>query len=181
MENQIHASESNFRYAGFGIRFGALLIDFVATLPLYGLVVYALAELRSLPFMILAWLLIAAYKPLLEFLKGATFGKMALGLKVINESGGKISITQSIIRYLPWLISDIIRILVLVEFSNLGGLDEVEGFMEYVILLQEKESTLHALSNKVVWLAVLSGIFVFFNQEKQALHDKLAKTYCIYK
>ena len=106
---------------------------------------------------------------------------MALGLKVISETGEGLSITQSIIRYLPWLISDILRILVLIEFSNLGGLDEVEGFMDYVMLLQEKESTLYSLNNKAIWLVALSGIFIFFNNQKQAFHDKIAKTYCIYK
>ena len=82
MENEIpNGSETNYRYAGFGVRLGAILLDFLVTLPLYGLVVYALAELRSLPFMIVAWLLIMAYKPFLEFLKGATLGKNGFRFK----------------------------------------------------------------------------------------------------
>ena len=36
-----------------------------------------------------------------------TFGKKMLGLKVVNDSGGKISMGQSWIRYLGYIVSSI--------------------------------------------------------------------------
>lgn len=173
--------ERHYRYAGFWTRVGAFIVDFLVLLPLIGLLVYSLIVLKSLSIVLAVTLLMAAYKPLMEYQYGATLGKMALGIKVINEEGGLISPNQAIIRYLPWLVGNIINVLMYVELFAVGGFQDVSGFMEYSEFTQNYSSTLSNLSSLAGWLVFISALVMVFNQQKQAFHDKIAKTYCIHK
>jgi uncharacterized RDD family membrane protein YckC len=55
------------------------------------------------------------YYVLLEWLTGATAGKFILGIRVVNETGGKISFRQSIIRNAGRFIDGL-------PFLNLAGI-----------------------------------------------------------
>ena len=170
-----------YRYAGFWTRVGASIVDFLALLPLIGLLVYSLIMLKSLPIILSVTLLMAVYKPLMEYQYGATLGKMALGIKVINEEGGLLSSNQAIIRYAPWLIGNIINVLMYVELFGIGEFQDISGLMEYGEFTQSYSSTLSTLSSLAGWLVFISALVMVFNQQKQAFHDKIAKTYCIHK
>lgn len=170
-----------YRFAGFWIRVGASIVDILVMIPLIGLSFYILLVLKSLPLIIITTIITAAYKPLMEYQYGATLGKMAVGVKVINEDGGLLTPNQAIIRYMPWLIGNIVNLLVLVEVFAAPGFEEVEGFMEYNMFVAQNPSTLTSISSAVGLLVLVSVIFLLFNKQKQALHDKWANTFCIYK
>lgn len=171
----------NYRFAGFWVRVGASLVDFLVMIPFAFLSFYIIIVLKSLPLVILVHIIMAAYKPLLEYQYGATLGKMAVGIKVINEDGGLLTPNQAIIRYLPWLISNVINLLLVVEIFGAPGFDEVGGFFEYFEFAQLNPSSLSSLSSVASLLIFVSVLVLVFNKQKQALHDKWAKTYCIYK
>ncbi len=173
--------QRHYRYAGFWTRVGATVVDILALLPLIGLSVYALVSMKSLPIVLGVSIIMAAYKPIMEYQYGATLGKMALGIKVISEDGGLLTPNQTIIRYLPWLVGNLINILMYVELFGVGEFQDVNGFMEYGQFVQVYSSTLTTLSSLAGWLVLISAIVMVFNQQKQAFHDKIAKTYCIYK
>lgn len=97
------------------------------------------------------------------------------------KKGGLLTPNQAIIRYSPWLIGNIINLLVLVKIFGTPGFDEVEGFMEYSMFVSQNSSMLSTLSTVASLLFLVSVLVLLFNQQKQALHDKIAKTYCIYK
>lgn len=179
--DQLDGNERHYRYAGFWTRVGASLVDAIVLLPLTGLSFYILLGMKSLPLMILISLVMTAYKPVMEYQYGATVGKMALGIKVINEEGGMLTPNQAIIRYSPWLFGSIINILSLVELFGLGVFGEIGGFMDYVTLTQEHSSILNTLSSFAGLVVLVSVLVLLFNDQKQALHDKWAKTYCIHK
>lgn len=174
--NQIH-----YRFAGFWTRVGASIVDFLVFIPLIGLLVYAVIVLKSLPIVLSVIIIMAAYKPLMEYQYGATLGKMAVGIKVINEDGELLSPNQTIIRYLPWLVGNVISIFMYIEIFSLGAFQDVNGFIEYSEFTQQYSSVLSSLSSLAGWLVLISALGMLFNDQKQALHDKLAKTYCIYK
>jgi hypothetical protein len=71
--------------------------------------------------------------------------------------------------------------LVLVEIFGTPGFDEIEGFMEYNMFVAQNPSTLTSLSSVAGFLILISALVLLFNKQKQALHDKWANTYCIYK
>lgn len=179
--DNLDGERRDYRFAGFWIRVGASLVDMLVLIPFIGLSFYILLVLKSLPLMIANSLIMAAYKPLMEYQYGATLGKMAVGIKVINEDGGLLTPNQAIIRYVPWLVGNIINLLVLVEIFATPGFDEVEGFMEYNMFVAQNPSTLTSLSSVAGFLILISAIVLLFNKQKQALHDKWANTYCIYK
>lgn len=96
------------RYAGFWIRFVALIIDSVVvtfctffvsfafgiispTLNISQILIYLLSFAINI---FVSWL----YFILMTDLKGATLGKMAVGLKVVSVDGSKLPIGRIIIR-----------------------------------------------------------------------------------
>lgn len=91
-------------YAGVGMRFVATVIDTAILLPAF----YVLAvlggqtteggfELSGMPFFI-ALALGIAYYTAFEALRGATPGKMAVGLEVRRDDGGAIGWSESVLR-----------------------------------------------------------------------------------
>jgi uncharacterized RDD family membrane protein YckC len=152
-----------YRYAGFWIRFVALLIDgiilgivgFIVTFPLTLLGMGGAsvltrggddpsAALAALPAImataglsgIIRLVLNLAYEVYFLTSKGATIGKMALGLKVIRTDGGPISMGLAVGRFFARFVSAIILCI---------------GF-------------------------IMAG----FDPQKRALHDRICNTYVIY-
>ncbi len=149
-------------YAGFWIRFVAVIIDslvlsflsFLLIIPLLGLIGFStlsLSDLSSmdpeemvmtflalstplyLANMIMTWL----YYALLQSGSWqATLGKRAIGVKVVDKNGERISFTTASVRYLGRIIS---------------GMTMLIGF-------------------------IIAG----FSAKKQALHDMIASTYVVY-
>jgi uncharacterized RDD family membrane protein YckC len=85
--------------------------------------------------------------------KQATIGKMAMGIQVCNEYGERISVPNALIRYLAK--NFFLLLLTIPLFSNLGMLFN--------------------------FLYVAGCLLVIWDQHKQGLHDKLARTYVVLK
>lgn len=124
------------RYAGFWLRFVAAIIDgivlyiaqMIITVPLMGIMglttfnsqtmseaqqmgaIGAIIGLTIITFLfssIVQWL----YYALMETYNGATLGKMAIGLKVTDLEGNKISFLKATGRYFGKIISGIILLI----------------------------------------------------------------------
>ncbi len=88
-------------YAGFGIRFAALIIDAVVL----GIVVAILSLVNitsitdpSASGTIIQTLISFAYYIIFTATTGQTLGKMALGIMVVDANGGKLAIGKVILR-----------------------------------------------------------------------------------
>jgi uncharacterized RDD family membrane protein YckC len=82
------------RYAGFWIRFVAVLID--------GIIMSLLAVT------VIGIIVAIPYMPVMWWKKGSTLGQMALGLKVVRaEDGGPISGSAAFIRFIGFIIAEI--------------------------------------------------------------------------
>ena len=88
-------------YAGFGIRFAALIIDAVVL----GVVVAILSLVNitsitdpSASGTIIQTLISFAYYIIFTATTGQTLGKMALGIRVVDANGGKLTIGKVILR-----------------------------------------------------------------------------------
>ena len=82
----------NVEYAGFWIRVGASLIDFLVLLPVVGLSIFNMMSIKSMSLMLVLTIAGAIYKPYFEWKKGATIGKSAVGIKVVNMNFEPITI-----------------------------------------------------------------------------------------
>jgi len=124
----------NFRYAGFWIRFLALILDGMLTSFVFGIIFWMFfgssmvdifqraARGRgddpfalmgpmmgiSGPSRVLSTALGIAYQAFFLSKFGATPGKMALGLKVITPDGGPVSVGRAIGRYFGTVLSGLI-------------------------------------------------------------------------
>lgn len=176
-ETIIH--ERPLRYAGLGIRLGAALIDLLVMLPLIGLSIYNVLQIKSLGLGILILLLTAAYKPVMEYCYGATLGKMAVKIVVINQQRGSLTFGQALIRYLPWLVGTIVAAIALVEIFSMPRFDTTTNYLAYSMMVQESRWTV--FNQFVSWLPLLSALAILFDKQRQAAHDMLAETYCVYK
>lgn len=186
MENQVLDDEFVFnktkpkvKWAGFWIRVLASFIDVVAYAPLIGLNIYNLNTIRSLPLQLLINLLTIAYKPYMEYHYGATLGKMAVGIKVVNKDFEQITLSQSLLRYIPLGIGQLISIVATILVFQHPDFPATSGWLEVGALQNEVvPASLNSISSLLLFA---SCIVVAFTDRKQGVHDMIANTYCIYK
>lgn len=180
LDYDFNDEERNHRLATFWTRLWASLVDLLVLLPLTLLSFYVLLSLKSIPIMVLLSLITWVYKPLLEYQYGATVGKMALKIKVVDENFGMITGGQAMTRFLPWIISYVLNLVSVLQIMSIPGFQNIEGFMEYLSFVQENPTPMSTIGSLAGWLVIISVIPIFFNATKQAIHDKLAKTYVIH-
>lgn len=172
-----HGFKEEIEYAGFWIRFGAALIDGVIFLPLFAFSYYNQIELKSIALLYILAVLSALYKPLMEWKYGATLGKMACKIKVVNENLKAISIDQGFGRYVPWAISLIIQLLAGTYLFNTAAFKTAKTYMELQIASEVNPYNTISLIYLIIFLFIL--IWAAFDKKSQGLHDKIAKTFVI--
>ncbi|SEP58913.1 RDD family protein [Neolewinella agarilytica] len=174
------------RFAGFGPRLGAAIIDGLITSPLVFGAMYFQMMSPSLTNYMAIMVLASLYKPVLEGLYGATPGKMILKLKVVNKDYAPITLSQAFIRYTPWILGLLVTLYFAQMMFQIPGIEEAEGFMEYSMMLAEWQAEnmsmpMRILQNLAGWLPLVSALFLFANKRKQAAHDQLAETFVVHK
>jgi uncharacterized RDD family membrane protein YckC len=173
------AMENYSRPAGFWIRAGAYIIDSLIFIPLMVLAFWNMFRLKSVFVLIVISLPGLVYKPLMESYFGATLGKMACRIKVIDDNGKKLSLGSAYARFLPFFVSGAITLVSqLILFSS----TEFESVRSFVELGQAQEKGfLHAISILVSIFITIDCIVAAFTFRKRALHDMLAESFCVYK
>ncbi len=159
-------------YAGFWQRVLASIIDGVLITFAAFVFLFAFIFLIDSPFsgfinssfIFLAYLVIPGYKIFMEGKYGATLGKMALRLKIVDRDAQPIDMGQAFRRYALYGLSFVVAIMIFVSF-----------FINSTTLL-----TVFTQLNSLASIAIfLSCLFVAFDDRKQSLHDKIANTYVV--
>ena len=171
--------EPEVEWAGFWVRVGASLIDFFVYLPFAGLSFYNLNNSKNLYLQLFCLLVMMLYKPLMEFRYGATLGKMAVGIKVVSNDFQSITLPQSTLRYLPWLVGQVISLFTAILLFQHPDFEYTSGMTELGYLQNEIISPLIRMLSSVFLL--VSCLVVAFSENKQGLHDMIGSTYCIFK
>jgi len=172
-------SDNKNLYAGFWIRVGASIIDMLILIPFYALFAYGVYSQKSLTIALAGLIMVGAYKPIIEAVKSATFGKMAVKIQVVNKDKENISVTDSLVRNSPWIISSLIGILTHIFLFQDSDFLDATGFLEISQL--SNESSLASINQIFSLLFLVIIITVAFTAKKQGLHDMLADTYVIRK
>lgn len=158
-------------YAGFGVRAGAAVIDFLVTIPLVLLVQFTLLEdlFPIIPFFVSTVLLF--YKPFMEYRFGATLGKMAVGIKVVGLHYQPISFGRAFLRLSPWWPIKIGTIIINAYYALGISMPMLTVSFSWYQLFQV-----------IGFIAIITScLTVLANPKDQSLHDLFAKTYCVYK
>ncbi len=169
-------------YAGFWLRVGASLIDFLVMLPIVGLSFFNLLSLKSMPVAVICILAQPLYKIFMEGKYGATLGKMATHIKVVDMGYQPIDMNLAVKRYALYGISTVIGAIITIMMFSAYGFEEMTDFMAFSAMqAQAAGFALNLLSQLSSLLILISVIFVAFDFRKQALHDKIAGTLVIIK
>jgi uncharacterized RDD family membrane protein YckC len=171
--------ENYSRPAGFWIRFGAYIIDYVIFIPIVILAVWNIFTLKSIAVLVLISLPGLTYKPFMESYFGATLGKMSCGIKVTDDDGNKLSLFDAYIRFLPFLITTGVSLASqLILFSS----PQFQSATSWIEIGQAQQGNfLEGTSRLAGLLIMIDCIVAAFTFRKRALHDMLAESFCVYK
>ena len=167
----------NVEYGGFWLRFAAAFIDGLVLLPLTGLMIYNNFGIKSLALAILISFLYPVYKVFMEAQYGATLGKMAVKLKVVNLQYEKANLQEVILRNIIQIISAFLSAISMILLFGQPGFADATTFTGFSAFQRTNSNPLFAYLPMV--LVLIDGIVLLTNEQKQALHDKIAKTYVI--
>ncbi|MEO1628371.1 MAG: RDD family protein [Bacteroidota bacterium] len=168
-------------FASFGSRVGASLVDTLVFMPFILLGFYNLLSLKLYFLDVVMSSIMFAYKPFMEWRYKATFGKMVLKLEVVNENYQQIELSQSLIRYSFYAIGYLISFVSNYYVFHAEGFFEVTDWMDFASFQEEEVGSLIAFSQTGSVFLLISVLLVLFDQQSQALHDKMAKTFCVYR
>jgi len=173
------AIENYSKPAGFWIRFGAWILDQLIFLPIGILAFWNARSLKSTMVLVLIHLPGLFYKPLMESFFGATLGKMACKIKVVDAEGKNLSLVGAYVRYFPFLIQIGVNLAgQLILFSS-------EQFQSATSMMEigqaQQENFLAPIGTIVNILVLIECIVAAFTFRKRALHDMLAESFCVYK
>ena len=177
-----HCSEPIANYArpaGFWIRVGASIVDWLVFIPFAGLGIWNMFSLRNMAVLIAASAPGFFYKPLMEAFAGATVGKLACGIKVTDGQGKKLSVFTAYIRAFPFLLASAVS---LAGQITLFSLPEFQAGASQMEIAQTRGITFLDIVGYITSIFVLVDcVFAAFTYRKRALHDMLAESYCVYK
>jgi len=167
-------------YGTFRKRFGALFIDGLVLMPITGLVMYNMFAWKS-PFVLVFISLISlVYKPLLEYKYGATLGKMAIKLTVVNTAYEKVNLAESLTRNVFAILLGIFSIITTLLLFNAPGFEDATTFTGYSALSRASSlNTGYSIFAFTIYL--VDCIFLWSDDRKRSLHDRIASTYVIEK
>lgn len=171
--------ENYSRPAGFWIRVGASIVDSLVAIPIMILGFWNMFSLKSIPLLIVLSIWGLAYKPFMESSFGATLGKMACGIKVIYDNGDRLSLYSAYIRYLPFLVSAVLTLASQLILFSSPQFESITSIMQ--LAQNQQKGILDIIGSFVNIFILIDCIFVACTFRKRALHDMMAKSFCVYK
>lgn len=174
------------RFANFGPRLGATVLDFLIFSPLIFGAGYFQIKAPNFNYYAIIAVLASIYKPIMEGAFGATPGKMILKLKVVGNGLGKLSYVEAFTRYIPWGLALLGTLYFAQMMSQIPGIEDNEGMQDYAVIVAEWQmenmsTPMRWAQNLIGWVPLLSALFMLGNKKRQAVHDQLAQTYVIHK
>jgi uncharacterized RDD family membrane protein YckC len=114
---------------------------------------------------------------------GATFGKMALNLKVTDQNFNQINFWQSLLRSIILVFPAILLVPIYYLAFNNSDLAEFTKLLEFVQGFAAEYPIQSWISNLSFLIIVIDIIFLLTDKTKtqRSLHDQIAKTYVIVK
>lgn len=168
-------------YAGFWPRLGAVVVDGLVCSPATAVLLTNMFIWKSIPVFLFCILLTLIYKPFLEFHYGATVGKMAVGIKVVNREMEKPTLQQAIFRSVFHILFSLISLFSSLAMFSVPGFDDQHSFLSYSQFMTAHNDYSFITSYLPGLISLADGIVMVSNDHKRSIHDKIANTYVIRK
>jgi uncharacterized RDD family membrane protein YckC len=167
-----------YTYGTFWPRFWALLLDGLILAVLSPLVLYNKTEWKSGVLFVAITCIQIAYKPFFEYLYGATPGKMALKLRVVNNEYGKASFNEILLRNVYQMTGGLLGLVL--GLSAFYQPASMEGSIFQNYSLAGGAAIAGGLVQLVIGILYLVDMgFLLNSAESRSLHDRIGKTYVI--
>ena len=167
-------------YSTFWQRFFALLIDGLVLCPLIFIDTYNKTTWKSFPLLIISSLIALAYKPFMEAGYGATLGKMAMKLTIVNYEFQKAGVRNIILRNIIDIVNRVaVTIVTIITFVN-PNFEDVNSLAQYN-LLSNAAAYASWVTVGLSLLVLADAIVLLADSRRQALHDKIGQTFVIQK
>jgi uncharacterized RDD family membrane protein YckC len=174
--------ELEIKFARFGARFGAALLDgLVLGLVTVPITYFNVITWKMPALFILTSLFTIFYKPFMEYQYGATLGKMAVGILVVGNQFQKVTLNEELRRVSFYLVPTTIQQLMTVKIYFSGDLKKIENYSDYNNYITFSNPALIWLNVIVFFLLVADCITLLTNEQNRSLHDLYAGTYVIEK
>lgn len=171
---------ANLQPAGFWIRVAAFSIDGLIFIPITILHFLNILSIKStillVPIIVLPALV---YTPFMHSFYGATLGKMACGLKVIDGSGKKLTLRAAYLRFLPWLILSLMGLTGLLILFSSAAFESASTMAD--IRQLRGGGRLGIIDMTLCFFMLADCIVLAFTHRKRAIHDMMARSFCVYK
>jgi uncharacterized RDD family membrane protein YckC len=165
-------------YATFKQRAFALLIDGLILSPLAVIDWFNKTGWKSPILLFIAFAIGLVYKPFLEFKKGATIGKEAMNISVVNSGGSQLSIQQAALRNvfdIAFKTFTFIATLIIYSsagFSNISTNEDYVRFQQAVINFNP-----YVIFYMLIFIVEI--ILVLSDKARRSLHDRIGNTYVV--
>lgn len=166
------------RYGTFWPRFWAIFLDGLILAILAPITIYNRTEWKSFTLLFIVSFIQIVYKPFFEYKYGATPGKMALGLTVVNYEFGQASLEQIIIRNIFQILSGLIVLGLSIYTFSQADFYFASTSIEYSRIGYTAIAT---FMWQILMFAILLTDFIFLvsSDDSRCLHDRMGKTFVI--
>jgi len=177
-EDLLNDEEVHVKYGAFWPRFWAILLDWLVLSILTPLTIYNKNEWKSLLVFIVILIIQIAYKPLFEYVYGATPGKMALKLKVVNYEFRKASLQEILLRNIFHFAGGAVNLGIgLYTFAQPAYL-QTSTLQQYEILGDGRLLILITWGSMLL-IYITDLIVMLSSPQNRSLHDRIGKTFVI--
>ena len=181
--NTVNQTEKQVEYATFWSRAGAYILDGIIV-GAFTFIINAINIANFKSFLIYLPIAIVAifYKPFMESKYGATFGKMALKLKVTDQNYNQFDFKQSLLRSIILIFPAIFFVPIYYFAFNNPNLTEYSQIFDFAQGLAVEYPIQSWISNLSFLINVIDIIVLLTDQTKtqRSLHDRIGKTYVLF-
>jgi uncharacterized RDD family membrane protein YckC len=166
-------------YATFWTRVAGSFVDALITMPiLLPLTYYNIIVWKSMPVVIVIAILGLMYKVFMEYAYGATWGKMAMRIVVVNYDFEKPDFTEICLRNIVGITSSVSALLSSLYLFSLPEFKDVNGFMEYSVFVN-KHTSATTITNIISLAFLVDALLMLSDKQLRTIHDKIGKTYVV--
>ena len=166
-------------FATFWARVWASLIDALIIMPIVlPLMFYNMATWKSVPVLIVMTIIPPMYKIFMEYTYGATLGKMAQRIVVVNYDLGKPSFEAVVLRNIIGIASGVVTFFSMIYAFSIPQFEDVTGFIAYADFIS-KHPQINTVNNIISFIFMIDVLMMLMDNQNRTYHDKIGKTYVV--
>jgi uncharacterized RDD family membrane protein YckC len=168
------------KYSTFWQRFFASLLDGLILIPFVVIDTFNKTSWKSYLILILSFIITLAYKPFFEMKYGATLGKMALNLRIVNRNYQRADSKNIVLRNIFDITDRILIGIITVIIFATPSFQDIDSLAKYSNL-SNSEMGANWITIGMGIIVLIDSIVLIADSRRQSLHDRIGQTFVIRK